>query len=139
MDLSECERKGFIKKANPSISLVKSLIEVSKSKEIAIQSAKIDEITVNAYIPMAYDALREILGALCTLHGYKVTNHVCLGELLIKLEPDFDYNSFDRFRYIRNSINYYGKQVGLIEGRDLIKKIIQMRKNILLKLESKIK
>lgn len=139
MELSDCERKGFIKKANPGISLVKSLIEVSKAKEIAIQSAKIDEITVNAYIPMAYDALREVLEALCTLHGYKVTNHVCLGELLRKLEPDFDYNSFDRFRYIRNSINYYGKSVGLIEGKEIINKILQMRKNILIRLGTKIK
>ncbi len=139
MDLSECERKEFIKKAKPSISLVKSLIEVSKAKETALKSAKIDEITVNAYIPMAYDALREILEALCTLYGYKVTNHVCLGELLRKLEPDFDYSNFDRFRYIRNSINYYGKRVGLIEGKDVIHKMLQMRKNSLIKLESKIK
>ena len=139
MDINECERKEFIKKTKPSIPLIKSLIEVSKAKETAIHSAKIDEITINAYIPMAYDALRELLEALCTLHGYKVTNHVCLGELLKKLEPHFDYNSFDRFRYARNSINYYGKKVGLIEGKDMINKILQMRKDILIKLESKIK
>ena len=88
---------------------------------------------------MAYDALRELLEALCTLHGYKVTNHICLGELLKKLEPDFDYNSFDRFRYIRNSINYYGKTVGLTDGKNLIAKILQMRKSILTKLVTKIK
>ena len=138
MELSECERKGFIKKANPSISLIKSLIEISKAKEIAINTAKIDEITINAYIPMAYDALREILEALCTLHGYKVTNHICLGELLKKLELDFNYNSFDRFRYLRNSINYYGKSIGLVEGKEIINKILQMRKNSLIRLESKI-
>ena len=59
--------------------------------------------------------------------------------LLEKLEPDFDYNSFDRFRYIRNGINYYGKTVELTDGKNLINKILQMRKSILKKLETKIK
>ena len=56
MELIECERKGFIKKAMPSISLAKSLLEISETKEIAMNSAKIDETTVNAYLPMAYDS-----------------------------------------------------------------------------------
>jgi len=69
----------------------------------------------------------------------KATTHVCLGELLRKLEPDFDYNSFDRFRCIRNSINYYGKAIGLMEGKDVINKMLQMRKNNPIKLVLKIK
>ena len=139
MDVSECTRKGFIKKTTPSISLIKSLIEVSKAKETAIQTAKIDEITVNAYLPLAYDALRELLEALCILLGYKVTNYVCLGELLRTLDSDFDYHGFDRFRFARNGINYYGKQVELTEGKEIIKRILQMRKDILIKLQAKIK
>ena len=139
MELSECERKGFIKKAVPSISLVKSLLEISETKQIAMSSAKIDETTINAYLPMAYDSLREILEALCTLHGYKVTNHVCLGELLRKLESDFDYTSFDRFRYIRNGINYYGRRIDFTQGKEIISKINAMRKNIILKIEARIK
>ena len=139
MELIECERKGFIKKAMPSISLAKSLLEISETKEIALNSSKIDETTVNAYLPMAYASLREVLEALCILHGYKVTNHVCLGELLRKLESDFDYTSFYRFRYVRNSINYYGKRIDFMQGKEIISKIKIMRKNIILKVESRIK
>ncbi len=139
MDLNECERKGFIKKTIPSKSLAKSLLEVSEIKDNALDSAKLDELNVNAYLPMAYDALREVLEALCILHSYKVTNHICLGELLRKLEPDFDYTSFDRFRYVRNGINYYGKKVDFQQGREIIEKIRQMRKSIVIKVNSKLR
>ena len=139
MDLTECERKGFIKRANPSKSLAKSLLEVSEIKDKALDSAKLDKMNVNAYLPMAYDALREALEALCILHGYKVTNHVCLSELLNKLETDFDYSSFDRFRYIRNGINYYGKKVDFEQGKEIIRKIMQMRKAIAIKVNSRLK
>ena len=139
MDLNECERKGFIKKAVPSKSLAKSLLEVSEIKDKALDSAKFDELNVNAYLPMAYDSLREVLEALCILYSYKVTNHICLGELLKKLEPDFDYVSFDRFRYARNGINYYGKKVDFQQGKDIIGKIRQMRKNVILKVNGKLK
>lgn len=138
MELSECERKGFIKKAVPSKSLAKSLLEVSEIKDRALDSAKLDELNVNAYLPMAYDSLREVLEALCILHSYKVTNHVCLGELLKKLEPDFDYAGFERFRYARNGINYYGKKVDFRQGREIIEKIRQMRKSVMLKVNSKL-
>lgn len=130
MELNECERKGFIKKATPSRSLAKSLLEVSEIKDKALDSADFDELSVNAYLPMAYDALREVLEALCILYSYKVTNHVCLGELLKKLEPDFDYAGFDRFRYARNGINYYGKKVDFEQGKELIGKIRKMRNDI---------
>ena len=137
MDINECERKGFIKKATPSKSLAKSLLEVSEIKDKALDSAKLDDMSVNAYLPMAYDALREVLEALCILYGYKVTNHVCLGELLKKLEPDFDYAGFERFRYARNGINYYGKKIDFQQGKEIIEKIRQMRKSIITNVKSK--
>lgn len=139
MDLSECERKGFIKRAIPSKSLARSLLEVSEIKDKALDSAKLDELNVNAYLPMAYDALREALEALCILHSYKVTNHICLGELLKNLEPGFDYASFDRFRYARNGINYYGRKVDFGQGKDIIEKIRKMRKNAVQKVLDKLK
>ena len=140
-EVSKCAPLRFptYKKAFPSESLAKSLLEISEIKDEALDSAKLDELNVNAYLPMAYDALREVLEALCILHSYKVMNHICLGELLKKLEPDFDYASFDRFRYARNGINYYGKKVDFQQGRDIIGKIRQMRKNIILKVSSKLK
>ena len=134
MDLIDCRRQGIIKKTTPNKSLIKSLIEMSDTKELAVTTAVITDKTISAYVSMAYDSLRELMEALCIQHGYKVTNHICLGELLKELIKDFQYTQFDRLRYIRNGINYYGKQVGLKQGKELIKKILSMKKELLKKI-----
>lgn len=130
MDLDECYNKGFIRKATIDKELIKSLIKMSESKIIAINTAKIDEITISAYVSMAYDALREILEAICIGKGYKVTSHQCIGELLRTIIPNFEYSEFDRMRYIRNGINYYGKEIELDQGKELLQKILALRVKI---------
>ncbi len=130
MDINECKSKGFIKITIPNKSKAISLIEIADIKEEAVRSANIDKNNVNAFLPMAYDALRETLEALCLILGYNVTNHVCMGELLRELVPAFDYHSFDRFRYARISINYYGKKVDYEQGKEMINKIFQLKNSI---------
>ncbi|MDP3728191.1 MAG: hypothetical protein Q8R18_01925 [bacterium] len=127
MDLGECYNKGLIRKTSIDKELIKSLIKMSESKIIAINTAKIDEITISAYISMAYDALREILEAICIGKGYKVTSHQCIGELLRTITLNFEYSEFDRMRYIRNGINYYGKEIELEQGKELLQKILVLR------------
>jgi uncharacterized protein (UPF0332 family) len=131
MDLDDCIKKGFLKKTRIDKELIRSLIEMSGIKEDAVNSAKISEVNISAYVSMAYDSLREILEALCILKEYKVTSHICLGELLRQLIPNFDFNSFDRFRYIRNGINYYGTKVDYEQGKEIIKKMFEMKSSII--------
>ncbi|HIH14812.1 MAG: hypothetical protein QT08_C0009G0059 [archaeon GW2011_AR17] len=130
MDIEECYSKGFIRKTSIDKELMKSLVKMSESKIIAINSAKIDEITISAYVSMAYDALREILEAICIGKGYKVTSHQCIGELLKTITLNFEYVEFDRMRYIRNGINYYGKEIDLEQGKELLQKILALRVKI---------
>jgi|SRR3989344_4707142 len=131
MDLNECLKKGLIKKTEVNKELVKSLIEMSKIKETAVNTAKINEVNISAYASLAYDSLREILEALCILNGYKVISHVCIGELLKTIIKDFDYEDFDRVRYIRNGINYYGTKIEFEQGKGLIRKIFIIKNKIL--------
>lgn len=131
MDLKECEKKNIIRKTRVDTNLVKSIIEISEIKEETVKQVKLDNDNVNAFLPMAYDSLREILEAYCILHGFKVGNHDCLGKLIKKINPDFDLISFDRFRYARNGINYYGNRTGLEEGRIIINNIFLLKKEIL--------
>ncbi len=130
MDLKECFRKGLIKKTRIDQELIKSLIEMSDIKENAVKTAKIDHINISAYVSLAYDSLREILEALCVSKGYKVLSHICIGELLKDILEDFDYHEFDRMRYIRNGINYYGVKVGLEQGKEIINKIFVIKNKI---------
>lgn len=130
MDLGECYRKGLIRRTKIDRELIFSLIEMAGIKEIAVNTAKINEINISAYVSLAYDSLREILEALCISKGYKVTSHFCTGELLKTLVKDFEYNEFDRFRYIRNSINYYGTKINFEQGKELIKKIFSLKNRL---------
>jgi len=128
MDLDDCYKKELIKKTEINKELIKSLIEMSNIKETTAKKANIDEINISAYVSMAYDSLREILEAICVSKGYKVLSHFCLGELLKQLIEDFDFNDFDRFRYIRNGINYYGVKVEFKQGKEIINKIFRMKR-----------
>ncbi len=129
MDIDECIKKGFIRKVQPDRELMKSLLKTSENKYITVSKAEVNDISISSYVSLAYDALREILEGICIQKGYKVTSHQCLGELL-KKEPYFEYYEFDRMRYIRNGINYYGKEIDLEQGKELIKKIFLLREKL---------
>jgi len=133
MDLDECFRKGLIKRTEVDKELIKSLVEMSNIKEEAVKTANINEMNISAYVSLAYDSLREVLEALCILRGYKVLSHICIGELLKDILEDFDYEEFDRLRWIRNSINYYGEKVEFEQGKEIIDKIFAIKKKILAK------
>ncbi len=131
MDVKECFKRGLIKKTRVNKELIKSLIEMSNIKELTVIGAKIDKVNISAYVSLAYDSLREVLEALCILNGYKVLSHICIGELLKDILEDFDYEEFDRLRWIRNSINYYGKKIEFEQGKKIIEKIFTIKKKIL--------
>jgi len=139
MEIEECIKKGFIKKTKVDKNLMKSLLEMSDVKEITVKNAKIDEINVSVYVSVAYDALREVLESISISKGYKILSHVCMAEMLKKLLKDFDYNEFDRIRWTRNSINYYGTKIDLNQGKKIIKKIFQIKKYMLNKYLSNFK
>jgi hypothetical protein len=80
---------------------------------------------------MAYDSLREILEAICIMNEFKVTSHTCIDKLLQTLYPEHSFFEFDRFRYTRNSINYYGKKVDFAAGEQIIEKMFKMRARML--------
>jgi len=131
MDLDECFRKGLIKKTRVDDNLIRSLIEMANIKEMTVKTAQINEQNISAYVTLAYDSLREVLEAICISHGYKVISHICIAELLKSIIEDFDYDEFDRLRYIRNSINYYGIKVEFAQGKEIINKIFSMKNKLI--------
>lgn len=131
MDLDECFKKGLIKKTKIDPELSKSLIEMSDIKEDTVNKADIDDVNISVYVSVAYDSLREILEALCIMQGYKVISHICIGKLLKESITQEDYQEFDRLRWIRNSINYYGEKVEFQQGREIITKIFSIKKRLL--------
>ncbi|MEA3430837.1 MAG: hypothetical protein U9R08_06180 [Nanoarchaeota archaeon] len=131
MDLNECFKKGLIKKTKIDTELSKSLIEMSNIKENTVKKANIDNINISVYVSVAYDSLREILEAICIMQGYKVISHICIGKLLKESITQEDYQEFDRVRWIRNSINYYGEKVEFQQGKEIINKIFNIKRRLL--------
>ncbi len=93
---------------------------------------EIDDITASSKLSLAYDSLRELLEALSVKHGYKIYNHACytafLKEILDKSKIGDD---FDDIRIIRNSVNYYDKEISVNEAKETINTIKRLRKEIL--------
>ena len=130
MDLVDCEKKGFVRKVNVDEGLVKSLIEMSKLKEKVVNESNVNEENVSVYVSLAYDSLKEILDCVCLMNGYKGMSHVCVGVVLKNLFKNFNFEDFDRMRWIRNSINYYGEKVEFDQGKELINNIFKMKKEL---------
>ena len=69
--------------------------------------------------------------AICISKGYKVLSHICIGELLKSLLKEFEFEEFDRLRWIRNSINYYGTKVEFKQGKEILNKIFDMKRKFI--------
>ena len=99
------------RKATTDIQLAKSLIGMSDNHIEAIKKLAIDEITASTIMATYYEALREIIEAIAAKKGYKIYSHDALTYFLKELGKDLIADKFDRFRKIRNGINYYGKRI----------------------------
>ena len=126
MDVNTCKEKGIIRQAKKDHNLILSLCDMSTIKEDIINNTTFNEININGFFPMAYDSQRELMEALCISNGYKVSNHECLGKLVKSLYPQFDLITFERLRYARNGINYYGTKIDLHQAQELIIKIVEI-------------
>ena len=134
MDWKNCNENGIVKKISVDKALAYSLRESSKNKLKTAGRLKVDNTTASSVISLCYDSLRELLESLAIESGYKVYNHECycafLKEVLIKTELG---NQFDRFRKIRNNINYYGKDISPEEAKTIkseIRALIKQLKKI---------
>lgn len=136
MDWKECTEKLIAKEVSMDIDLVNSLIKSSENKFYSASMLKLSDTTSSSIIVLYYDSLREIIEALAMLEGYKIYNHECYTAFLGSILHVEDIaERFDRVRKLRNSINYYAKQVSAIDARVIIvdmKQLINECKEMLL-------
>jgi hypothetical protein len=124
MNLEFSINSGKAKKVMPNkfraSGLFKSAIE-------AIETAKIIPLgtgTAKTILRELYEGLREYCEAIGYLHGYKFTDHESIGYFLRDvLKEQSLYRKFDRYRRLRNGINYYGEDVDIETIKEAIKEI----------------
>ena len=131
MDWKECNIKKLVKKIGVDNNLIKSLLKSSQNKLESANRLKIDETTSSSVISLCYESIRELLEALATKKGYKIYNHECYTAFLKEiLDQEKLSIYFDRFRKIRNKINYYGKEIGIEETTNVKEEIMGLIKKI---------
>ena len=117
---------GKVIKGMSDLQKSKSLIKMSEITFKYATSIPIDDSNSSIILTNLYESLREILEAMCLREGYKVYSHEAFTFYLRKLNENEIAEKFDRFRKLRNGVNYYGKPVSkevTINARDEIIKI----------------
>src|SRR3989344_3745326 len=121
MDWEECRHKKLVKEIKTDQNLIDSLVKSSGRKFESNRRLNLDGTTASTKITLAYDSLREILEALAVQKGFKVYSHECFASFLSEFCKEKSFSiGFDRFRVIRNQINYYGKDVSANDAKIII-------------------
>lgn len=128
-------KKGQVRKSSKDMQLVKSLIETSEIDMKFLNGLKIDDISARKILSNYYDVLRSILEAIAILEGYKVYSHEAFTYFLKEKNEEALANKFDRFRKIRNKVNYYGKSVSIEEVEEYKEEIIELIEKLKQKLK----
>ena len=131
MNFEFCLNEGKTKKVNPNKLRASSLF---KSSIQAIETAKNISLNINSsktILRELYEGLREYCEAIGYLHGYKFLNHESISYFIRDiLKEQSIYKKFDRYRKLRNGINYYGDDIDLESIKEAIKEIPQLIKEL---------
>lgn len=127
--------QGKVKRTSLNPSLIKSLIKTSEDDLLFLKDLVINEISARKIFSNYYDVLRSLLEALASYDGYKVYSHEAFTYFLKEKNKVSLADKFDRFRLIRNKINYYGKEISIEEVSQYKNEIIEMVEilNVMLK------
>ncbi|MBU2496752.1 MAG: hypothetical protein KJ767_01690 [Nanoarchaeota archaeon] len=118
--------RGQVRKTSKNLSLVKSLIKTSDEDLKFIKSLEISNKSARKIMVSYYDILRSVIEAMSILDGYKVYSHEAFTHFLKERGENLIAQKFDRFRIIRNKINYYGKSISVEEVKENTKEIIRI-------------
>lgn len=131
MNFEDFIKKGQVRIASIDKALAKSLIKNTKKDIEFLNSLIINEQSSRKLMVNYYDALRSILEAVAILDGYKIYSHEAFTYFLKGKNEEIISNKFDRFRKIRNSINYYGEDIPVETAKENITEIKNIIKILL--------
>src|SRR3989339_1012515 len=128
---------GKAKKVMPNRIRASSLF---KSSVQAIETAKtiqLNQNTLKSILRELYEGLRECCEAVGYLRGYKFLDHESIGYFLRDILKEQSASmKFDRYRRLRNGINYYGEDIdietvneAIIEIPEIVKKLEKYSKS----------
>lgn len=133
MDFNECLKKRIAKEINEDRDLIFSLLKTSDNRLKSEEQLELSEVTSGSKISLLYESLRELLEALAISRGYKIYNHECYTCFLKEImKESAKGDEFDELRKIRNSINYYAKDISVDETSKILVRIKTLREEVLI-------
>ncbi len=122
---------GKAKKIMPNKIRASSIL---KSSIQAIETAKMIQLkqnTLKSILRELYEGLREYCEAIGYLRGYKFLDHESIGYFLRDILKEQSASmKFDRYRKLRNGINYYGEDVDIETVKEAIIEIPKLIKEL---------
>jgi len=126
MNFKDFINTKYVKKTLPDKALIKSLLETAESDILFLKKIVLDNNSARKVMTNYYDVLRSVLEAIASKFGYKIYSHEIFAQFLKHINEHFIAEKFDRFRKIRNNINYYGKNISILEAKELVPEITRI-------------
>ncbi len=131
MNFENIINEGKVKKIIPNRIRASSLF---KSSIQAIETAKVIQLnsnTLKSILRELYEGLREYCEAIGYLKGYKFLDHESITYFLREvLKEQSVSKKFDRYRKLRNSINYYGEDIDIEIVKEAVLEIPKIIKEL---------
>ncbi|MBI4439624.1 hypothetical protein HY638_01510 [Candidatus Woesearchaeota archaeon] len=131
MNFEASLRGGKSKKVMPSKIRASSLFGSSVQ---AIDTARVIPLSNNSsktILRELYEGLREYCEAIGYLNGYKFLDHESIGYFLRDVLKEQSLSAkFDRYRRLRNGINYYGEDIDIETVKEAITEIPKLIKEL---------
>jgi hypothetical protein len=122
---------GKAKKVMPNTIRATSFFSSSKQ---AIETAKIIELNTNSLktiLRELYEGLREFCEGIGYIKGYKFLDHESITFFIRDvLKEESISRQFDRYRKLRNGINYYGNDIEIETVKDALQEIPNLVKEL---------
>ena len=123
MKFGDFIKQGQVKIASKDTILAKSLVKTARKDLEFLEHIELNENSARKLTTNYYDVLRSILEAISAIDGYKIYSHEAFTYFLKEKGEEILAVKFDRFRKIRNRINYYGEDISVEEARDNIEEM----------------
>ena len=123
-------KSGKVIKGEKDFDKSKALIKMSDNSLMTASKIQINETSAAIVLTVTYESMRELLEAMCLREGYKVYSHEAYTAFLKNINDHELAEKFDRFRKLRNGVNYYGDSVSETLAKSTINEITELNKKI---------
>jgi len=122
---------GDARKVPVDILRSKSIILSSKQAIATAKTIILTKESAKSIFRELYEGLREYCEALGYMKGYKFQNHESITFFIREiLHEETLANKFDRYRKLRNGINYYGETIEEETVKEALKEIPELTKKL---------